>query len=212
MAQKMTDEEWRAFVSHGTRTGKLSTVRADGSPHVAPIWFLLDGDDVVFNTGEGDRQGTESGPRRPGRPVRGRRPAAVRLRRAARGGPSCRRTSTSCGTGPRGSAPATWARSAPRSSASATAFPANSSYAYGSRRFWPTPRWPTESPDPRPAGPAPGAAATCLSRRSRAAGRCASARRTRRDGSAPPSPSRGHGRRRAPRASPGRGRGRGTRR
>ncbi|MYR60364.1 TIGR03618 family F420-dependent PPOX class oxidoreductase [Streptomyces sp. SID625] len=52
MAQKMTDEEWRAFVSHGTRTGKLSTVRADGSPHVAPIWFLLDGDDVVFNTGE----------------------------------------------------------------------------------------------------------------------------------------------------------------
>jgi PPOX class probable F420-dependent enzyme len=51
MAQKMTDEEWRAFVSHGTRTGKLSTVRADGSPHVTPIWFLLDGDDIVFNTG-----------------------------------------------------------------------------------------------------------------------------------------------------------------
>ncbi|MER5911415.1 PPOX class F420-dependent oxidoreductase [Streptomyces sp. NPDC001982] len=52
MAQKMTDEEWRAFVSHGTRTGKLSTVRADGSPHVAPVWFLLDGDEVVFNTGK----------------------------------------------------------------------------------------------------------------------------------------------------------------
>ncbi|GAA3797773.1 PPOX class F420-dependent oxidoreductase [Streptomyces chiangmaiensis] len=52
MAQKMTDEEWQAFVSHGTRTGKLSTVRADGSPHVAPIWFLLDGDDLVFNTGK----------------------------------------------------------------------------------------------------------------------------------------------------------------
>lgn len=52
MAQKMTDEEWRAFVSQGTRTGKLSTVRADGSPHVAPIWFLLDGDELVFNTGK----------------------------------------------------------------------------------------------------------------------------------------------------------------
>jgi len=52
MAHKMTDEEWRAFVSHGTRTGKLSTVRADGRPHVAPIWFLLDGDDLVFNTGK----------------------------------------------------------------------------------------------------------------------------------------------------------------
>ncbi|MFD4524006.1 PPOX class F420-dependent oxidoreductase [Streptomyces sp. NPDC058470] len=50
MAQKMTDEQWRAFVLHGTRTGKLSTVRADGGPHVAPIWFLLDGDDLVFNT------------------------------------------------------------------------------------------------------------------------------------------------------------------
>jgi hypothetical protein len=46
----MTDQQWRAFVSEGTRTGKLSTVRADGSPHVTPVWFLLDGDDVVFNT------------------------------------------------------------------------------------------------------------------------------------------------------------------
>ncbi|MFF1381263.1 PPOX class F420-dependent oxidoreductase [Streptomyces sp. NPDC058308] len=52
MAQKMTDHEWRAFVSHGTRTAKLSTVRADGSPHIAPIWFLLDGDDLLFNTGK----------------------------------------------------------------------------------------------------------------------------------------------------------------
>ncbi|WP_282700014.1 PPOX class F420-dependent oxidoreductase [Streptomyces sp. CC219B] len=51
MAQKMTDTEWREFVSYGTRTAKLSTVRADGSPHVAPIWFVLDGNEVVFNTG-----------------------------------------------------------------------------------------------------------------------------------------------------------------
>lgn len=47
---KMTDEQWRAFVAEGTRTGKLSTSRADGSPHVTPVWFLLDGDEVVFNT------------------------------------------------------------------------------------------------------------------------------------------------------------------
>ncbi|MEV0323730.1 PPOX class F420-dependent oxidoreductase [Streptomyces sp. NPDC050658] len=52
MAQKMTDDQWRGFVSHGTRTGKLSTVRADGSPHIAPIWFVLDGEELVFNTGE----------------------------------------------------------------------------------------------------------------------------------------------------------------
>ncbi|MGI5472163.1 PPOX class F420-dependent oxidoreductase [Streptomyces sp. CA-132043] len=51
MARKMTKDEWQAFVSAGTRTGKLATVRADGRPHVAPVWFLLDGDDVVFNTG-----------------------------------------------------------------------------------------------------------------------------------------------------------------
>ncbi|MEU6668446.1 PPOX class F420-dependent oxidoreductase [Streptomyces sp. NPDC046727] len=57
MAEKMTDEEWRAFVSDGTRTGKLSTVRADGSPHVAPIWFLLDGDELVFNTGKETAKG-----------------------------------------------------------------------------------------------------------------------------------------------------------
>ncbi|MEU1791604.1 PPOX class F420-dependent oxidoreductase [Streptomyces sparsogenes] len=52
MAKKMTKDQWHAFVSEGTRTAKLSTVRADGRPHIAPIWFLLDGDDLVFNTGE----------------------------------------------------------------------------------------------------------------------------------------------------------------
>jgi PPOX class probable F420-dependent enzyme len=47
----MTDSEWRAFISAGTRTGKLATTRRDGRPHVMPIWFVLDGDDIVFNTG-----------------------------------------------------------------------------------------------------------------------------------------------------------------
>ncbi|MEA2478036.1 MAG: hypothetical protein QOC87_2235 [Actinomycetota bacterium] len=49
---KMSDQEWQAFVSSGTRTGKLAVVRKDGSPHVVPIWFVMDGGDVVFNTGE----------------------------------------------------------------------------------------------------------------------------------------------------------------
>ena len=52
MPRPMDDAEWRAFVSEGTRTGKLATVRHDGRPHVVPIWFVLDGDDFVFNTGE----------------------------------------------------------------------------------------------------------------------------------------------------------------
>lgn len=51
MGHKMTEEEWREFVSYGTRTAKLATVRADGSPHVAPVWFLADGNEVVFTTG-----------------------------------------------------------------------------------------------------------------------------------------------------------------
>ncbi len=57
MAQTMTDEQWRAFVSAGTRTGKLATVRADGSPHIAPVWFLVDGDDLVFTTGRDSVKG-----------------------------------------------------------------------------------------------------------------------------------------------------------
>ena len=57
MGTKMSDEQWRAFISAGTRTGKLSTVRTDGSPHIAPIWFVLDGDDLVFNTGKNTVKG-----------------------------------------------------------------------------------------------------------------------------------------------------------
>jgi PPOX class probable F420-dependent enzyme len=57
MARRMDEREWRAFVSEGTRTGKLATVRADGRPHVVPIWFVLDGDDLVFNTGAGSVKG-----------------------------------------------------------------------------------------------------------------------------------------------------------
>jgi PPOX class probable F420-dependent enzyme len=48
--EQMTESEWRAFVSEGTRTGKAGVTRKDGTPHVTPIWFVLDGDDVVFNT------------------------------------------------------------------------------------------------------------------------------------------------------------------
>jgi len=48
---EMNDQQIREFLSAGTRTGKLATTRADGRPHVAPVWFVLDGSDVVFNTG-----------------------------------------------------------------------------------------------------------------------------------------------------------------
>lgn len=38
-------------------TAKVATVRADGRPHVAPVWFALDGDTIVFNTGEATVKG-----------------------------------------------------------------------------------------------------------------------------------------------------------
>ncbi|MBE1536464.1 PPOX class F420-dependent oxidoreductase [Actinomadura algeriensis] len=49
--EKTTESEWRDFVSAGTRTGKCAVVRKDGSPHVTLIWFVLDGEDLLFNTG-----------------------------------------------------------------------------------------------------------------------------------------------------------------
>jgi len=48
--QKMTTAEMRSFLLDRARTAKLATVRADGRPHVAPIWFDLDGDDLIFTT------------------------------------------------------------------------------------------------------------------------------------------------------------------
>ena len=47
-------EPWvRGFLLQGTRTAALATVRADGAPHVKPVWFLLDDDVLVFTTGAG---------------------------------------------------------------------------------------------------------------------------------------------------------------
>jgi PPOX class probable F420-dependent enzyme len=49
---RMSDERWRAFVMEGTRTAMCCTTRADGRPHVAPVWFVLDDEGrFVFNTG-----------------------------------------------------------------------------------------------------------------------------------------------------------------
>jgi PPOX class probable F420-dependent enzyme len=51
MAREMTTDEWHAFVMEGTRTGKLAVVDGRGAPHVVPIWFVLDGDDMLFTMG-----------------------------------------------------------------------------------------------------------------------------------------------------------------
>ena len=60
----MSKKEIRKFLMQGTFTGKLSTVKKDGSSHIVPIWFVLDGgkkkksatarrakdDDIIFTT------------------------------------------------------------------------------------------------------------------------------------------------------------------
>jgi PPOX class probable F420-dependent enzyme len=52
MARDMSADERREFLLEGTRTGKVATGRADGRPHVTPVWFTLDGDEIVFTTHE----------------------------------------------------------------------------------------------------------------------------------------------------------------
>jgi len=53
----ITDPEVRAFLTEGTRTGKLSFVVPSGHPLVTPVWFVLEGDTVVFNTGSDTAKG-----------------------------------------------------------------------------------------------------------------------------------------------------------
>jgi PPOX class probable F420-dependent enzyme len=43
-------------ILRGPHTGVLTTLQLDGSPHSAPVWFLLDGDDVLFSTTIGKRK------------------------------------------------------------------------------------------------------------------------------------------------------------
>ena len=45
------DGWWQEFISAlPARTAKLAVTRKDGSPHVAPVWVDLDGDDIIFMT------------------------------------------------------------------------------------------------------------------------------------------------------------------
>jgi len=46
----MSEDEARAFLAEGARTGKVATSTLVGDPHVAPLWFIVEGEDVVFIT------------------------------------------------------------------------------------------------------------------------------------------------------------------
>ncbi len=53
---EMSKKEIRKFLMEGTFTGKLVTVKKDGSSHVVPIWFILDDsntdgiNNIIFTT------------------------------------------------------------------------------------------------------------------------------------------------------------------
>jgi PPOX class probable F420-dependent enzyme len=47
----MSRDEWLGFLQAPVRPGMLATTRKDGRPHVAPVWYALDGDGLVFTTG-----------------------------------------------------------------------------------------------------------------------------------------------------------------
>ncbi|WP_406630358.1 PPOX class F420-dependent oxidoreductase [Amycolatopsis sp. WGS_07] len=53
----MTESEWRTFLTEETRLAHLALTRADGRPHVTPICFLLDGDELAFALSPGSVKG-----------------------------------------------------------------------------------------------------------------------------------------------------------
>ena len=50
MAKKMSRAECWEFMMAQPHTGKLATMRPDGRPHVVPVWFERDGEQIVFTT------------------------------------------------------------------------------------------------------------------------------------------------------------------
>ena len=53
----VSDPEISAFLSEGTRTGKLGFVTASGRPLVTPVWFIVEDGCLVFNTGKETAKG-----------------------------------------------------------------------------------------------------------------------------------------------------------
>ena len=56
---EMSKAEVARFLMQGTFTGKLATVKKDGSPHVVPIWFVVENGkgrgkagNIILTTGE----------------------------------------------------------------------------------------------------------------------------------------------------------------
>jgi PPOX class probable F420-dependent enzyme len=53
----ISDPQVREFLLTGTRTAKVAFTAGDGRPVVTPVWFVLEGDELVFNTGAASAKG-----------------------------------------------------------------------------------------------------------------------------------------------------------
>jgi PPOX class probable F420-dependent enzyme len=54
-------DEVAEFLSAGTRTAMLGYLAADGRPLAAPVWFIVDSGELVFNTGRESAKGRALG-------------------------------------------------------------------------------------------------------------------------------------------------------
>ena len=57
MPRQMRPPEVASFLMDGTRTAKVATTMSSGQPHVMPVWFVLDGEELVFTTGAASVKG-----------------------------------------------------------------------------------------------------------------------------------------------------------
>jgi PPOX class probable F420-dependent enzyme len=53
----VTDPAVHKFLAEGTRTGKLAYLGAAGRVLVAPVWYIVEDGDLIFNTGAGTVKG-----------------------------------------------------------------------------------------------------------------------------------------------------------
>jgi PPOX class probable F420-dependent enzyme len=57
VSDKTLEAQVHAFLTEGTRTGKLGFLSPSGRPLVTPVWFIVEDDTLVFNTGKDTAKG-----------------------------------------------------------------------------------------------------------------------------------------------------------
>ena len=53
----MTKDEWWEFVTEGARLGHVAICRPPGRPHVTPVCFVLEGDELLFTVSPDSAKG-----------------------------------------------------------------------------------------------------------------------------------------------------------